>query len=74
MAALKICGACGGSRLCSIGDIDIPRMFRCDKVEEMIEQAEKRNRELNKERESNLLFIANKRLSRKDNDDDVLVS
>lgn len=66
----KVCGACGGSRLCSIGDIDIPRMFRCDKVEEMIEQEEKRNREFNKERESNLLFIENKRLSKIDDDND----
>lgn len=66
----KVCGACGGSRLCSIGDIDIPRMFRCDKVEEMIEQAEKRNMEINKERENNLLFIENKRLSKIEDDDD----
>ena len=40
----KVCAACGGSRLCSIGDIDIPRMFRCDKVVEMIEEVEKKEK------------------------------
>jgi len=66
----KVCGACGGSRLCSIGDIDIPRMFRCDKVEEMIEEAEKNKVDFIRRRENIDMFERNKRLSKIEDDDD----
>ena len=37
----KVCAACGGSRLSSIGDIDIPRMLKCETVLKMIQEVEK---------------------------------
>jgi len=75
----KVCAACGGSRLCSIGDIDIPRMFRCDKVVEMIEEVEKKEihevkeavqmEDENKDVDLDIQFRANKRLSKIDDDE-----
>jgi len=65
----KVCGACGGSRLCSIGDIDIPRIFRCDKVEQMIEEAEEKKSSFIRQRDNETLFETNKRLSKIEDDD-----
>ena len=75
----KVCAACGGSRLCSIGDIDIPRMFRCAEVVEMIEEVEKKENHEDKEAlkiekenkyvDLDIQFRANKRLSKIEDDD-----
>ena len=54
----EVCGACGGSRLSSIGDIDIPRMFECQEVMEMIQKVEK-HPDVNNDQ-----FKVNKRLSK----------
>ena len=72
----QVCAACGGSRLSSIGDIDIPRMFRCTKVQEMIEKVDKDKKQenLNKPKEYEYVeldkvFKENKRLSKIEDDD-----
>merc|ERR1712106_1205484 len=75
----KICAACGGSRLCSIGDIDIPSMFQCTEVVEMIEEVEKKEKHEDKETlkiekenkyvDLDIQFRANKRLSKIEDDE-----
>ena len=58
----KVCEACGGSRLASIGDIDIPRMFKCEVVQNLI-QGTLREKGKN-------LYNAYKRLSKIDDYED----
>ena len=53
-----VCGACGGSRLSSIGDIDVPKLFTCQEVADMIDKVEKHDEDYQDN------FSVNKRLSK----------
>jgi len=66
----KVCAACGGSRLCSIGDIDVPAIFRCDQVQKMIEKDEEEKASFMREKKNDNLFERNKRLSKIDDEID----
>ena len=65
----KVCAACGGSRLCSIGDIDVPSLFRCDEVMKMIDKIEVPTVTFREKAIHEDVFDRNKRLSKMDEDE-----